>query len=156
MPDPRRRLLWTDDDGPDRFEYALWRLAAEGWDITWAYTVDEAATLLREQRFDAALLDQMLPFTDDEEAMNIWGGCTLMRWLKGLGVASSAPATITGPEGVPEAHNTQIPLAVVSAYRHDDVEAAMLETAPAREPPPWLGKPLDVEALLKVLRTTTS
>lgn len=154
MSTPSRRLLWTDDDGPERFEYARWRLEAEGWEVRWAYSVEQAATLLRQEVFDAALLDQMLPFHDADREMNIWGGCTLLRWLKGLDVAPGAPATVVRPEGAPADPNAHLALAVLSAYRHEEVEAAMVEAMPADHPLAWFSKPIDVEALLRTLRAS--
>jgi hypothetical protein len=76
----------------------------------------------------------------------VWGGCTLLRWLRGLEVPAAAPAAVVAPPGGPLAANHLIPVAIVSAYKHDDVEAAIAETD-GRGELEWLGKPLDLDAI---------
>ena len=34
MDSPRKRLLWSDDEGPGRFRYGAYRLERWGWDVT--------------------------------------------------------------------------------------------------------------------------
>jgi CheY-like chemotaxis protein len=141
-----RRLLWTDDEGPGRFQYAAHRLQREGWQITWARSVDDAAAHLRETAFTALVLDQMLPLRRDQREGTVWGGCTLYRWLRGREVPAAAPAAIINPDGAPLPANRDIPVAIVSAYKHDDVEASIAEAGGPGNPE-WLGKPLDLDAI---------
>jgi CheY-like chemotaxis protein len=145
-----KRLLWSDDEGPGRFLYAAHLLQTDGWDITWAASVEVAAEALRNQPFDAVVLDQMLPLAADGDRASVWGGCTLLRWLKGRPPAPTAPPNVVPPAGDPHADNRDAPMVILSAYRHDDVEAATRE-AFGGEPVPLLPKPLDVEALRNFL-----
>lgn len=148
----KKKLLWSDDEGPGRFLYAAYRLEADGWAITWANSVEEAANFLREEAYDAILLDQMMPLDIGGDRASVWSGCTLLRWLKGLSAAPAAPPNVKPPEGVPLKHNTIVPMAILSAYRHDDVEAATREAMREEDDIPHLSKPLDLERVRALLR----
>jgi CheY-like chemotaxis protein len=150
------RLLWTDDEGPGRFLYAAMRLEREGWEITWARSVTEAAKLLKERPFDALVLDQMLPIADPSGGATVWGGCTLYRWLRGSAVAAGVPANLTAPAFQPLRSNQKIPVAIVSAYRHDDVEHATNEATSDAASLAWIGKPLDLEAVRRAIRVRSA
>lgn len=145
------RLLWSDDEGPGRFQFHAYRLKKLGWQITWAASVDQATALLREQPFDAVLLDQMMPLEVGGSRSSVWAGCTILRWLKGHGVAAAAPPTVQQPAGAPRPENTRIPVAIASAYRHEDVESATREAMRVSENMPLLAKPLDFDAVLAAI-----
>ena len=149
---PPRALLWIDDEGPGRFEYAARRLTREGWTITWARSVADGARALREAGFVAVVIDQMLPLTDDTRDATVWGGCALYRWLRRKPLPVGAPANVMTPTGEPLAANVGLPVAIVSAYRHDEVEAAVQEATPAGAKLIYMGKPLDLEALRVAIR----
>ncbi len=146
-----KRLLWSDDEGPGRFRYAAHRLKAAGWEVTWANSVSEAADLLRTERFDALLLDQMLPMGPSGARSSVWGGCSLLRWIKGRPVAPAAPPTVESPQGVPLECNKRLSFAIVTAYAEEAVEAAMREVLEEDEDLHILNKPLDIAAVLGLL-----
>ncbi|HMV68321.1 MAG TPA: hypothetical protein PKA64_15850 [Myxococcota bacterium] len=147
-----RRLLWGDDEGPERFLYAAMRLQRDGWSITWASSVAAAAELLRSEPFDALVLDQMMPLTSRGGPQELWSGCTMFRWLQGAPLAIGTPAHITPPEFAPLPANRDLPVAIVSAYRHDDVADAIEEARSPAQPLAWIGKPLNLDLLSRAIR----
>lgn len=148
-----RRLLWADDEGPDRFLFAAHRLRAAGWEIVWVTTVGEAAERLRHQRFDAALFDQMMPMVSGL-APSVWSGCTLFRWLRGLPRHPAAPPSLLPPDGAPSEANVRVPVLIISAYADADVEAAMIDGLDDDLVPRWANKPIDPTALVDDLDHT--
>ncbi len=149
MTEPRT-LLWTDDEGPGRFEYAARRLTREGWELVWARSVSDAADVLRSRPVSALVLDQMLPLGSDTSESTVWGGCALFCWLRGRPVPVGVPGNVALPAGGPLPGNAGAPVVIVSAYRHDDVEAAILDAAGA-SPLSWVGKPLDLDAVRRAI-----
>ncbi len=149
----RPRLLWTDDDAPDRFEYEALVLGEEGWDVVWATSVSEAARLLSGQHFDAMLLDQMLPYTGLRHGDPLWNGALLLRWLRGKGPPSSVTLDPNGELSMlrPMPENRDIPTVVVSAFHDPLVDAAMREASEQDRALPLAPKPIDVSALISYL-----
>ena len=157
-PSPRR-LLWTDDDGADWFVYEVHMLAAAGWEVIWAHDVLEAADLLSRQPFDALFLDQMLPWqrsTHQKEALQIWGGCTLLWWLR----QGRSPDALPYPERfrrlalwqqAPLPANRTTPVTVVSAFYDEQVEQLTRSAAPQDEGLELLAKPVRLDDLLGFL-----
>lgn len=149
----RHRLLWTDDDAPDRFEYEALVLGEEGWDVVWAKSVSEAARLLADQPFDALLLDQMLPYTGLKYGDPLWNGALLLRWLRGKG---PPPNVTLDPKGElntlkPRVENREIPTVIVSAFHDPQVDSAMRDASEQDRALPLAPKPIDVGALLSYL-----
>lgn len=147
------RVLWTDDDPPERLAYESFVLEEEGWDVTWAPDVGTAARKLATEHFDALILDQMLPNESLQSGDPIWNGCLLLRWLRG---ASPPPAVSLDPSGVlsvlkPEDGNRRIPTVIVSAFHDQNVEASMREASPLDRQLPMVPKPIDVNNLLEFL-----
>lgn len=150
---PRPRLLWTDDDAPDRFEYEALVLGEEGWDVVWATSVSEAARLLAEQHFDAMLLDQMLPYTGLKHGDPLWNGALLLRWLRGKGPPSNVTLDPRGELSMlkPRVENREIPTVVVSAFHDPLVDSAMRDASEQDRALPLAPKPIDVGALIGYL-----
>lgn len=150
---PRPRLLWTDDDAPDRFEYEALVLGEEGWDVIWATSVSEAARLLADQHFDAMLLDQMLPYTGLKHGDPLWNGALLLRWLRGKGPPSNVTLDPRGELSMlkPRVENREIPTVVVSAFHDPLVDSAMRDASEQDRALPLAPKPIDVGALIGYL-----
>jgi CheY-like chemotaxis protein len=129
MLDDKPRLLWTDDDGPDRFMFEYYSLERKGCKVEWAVDVFNALERLSRERFDALLLDQMLPFDKKDRETTPWGGCEVLRWLRGSpsrpDLAPPLPAHPSGTWPVPLEENRQIPVLVISAFYNEQVLAAM-------------------------------
>lgn len=158
-PPPRPRLLWTDDDPPGRFEYEQFVIQDEGWDITWAPDVTTATRLLSEQPFDALILDQMLPpYVGLRKGDPIWGGCLVLRWLRGKAPPGNLAIDPDGPlaKNHPLPRNADLPTIIVSAFHEPKVEAAIRDASPADRNIPLIPKPLDMNAILDFLRRATS
>ncbi len=149
-----RRVLWTDDDPPERLAYESFVLEEEGWDVTWAPDVGTAARKLASEHFDALILDQMLPNESLRAGDPIWNGCLLLRWLRG---ANPPPAVSLDPSGVlsvlkPDPANRGIPTVIVSAFHDPNVEASMRNASPDDARLPMVPKPIDVGDLLAFLQ----
>lgn len=152
------RVLWTDDDPPERYEYESYVLAEEGWEVVWAPDVGTAARSLSEQRFDALILDQMLPYDGLESGDPLWNGCLLLRWLRGKG---PPPAVTLDEQGAlsrlaPLEANRAIPTVVVSAFHDPNVELAMRDASPMDRQIPLVPKPIDMTALLDFLHAVAA
>ncbi len=152
------RLLWTDDDGPDRFLREAYDLHRAGWTVRWATGVAEAAALLADGPFDALLVDQMLPWEGARGAGGppsrplVWSGCALLWWLRGLGPPPGLPPAAAGALGglwsrPPPAAGPGLPAAVVSAFDDPDLRGALLELHGV---PLWT-KPVDRRLLMDFL-----
>lgn len=124
-----RALLWIDDDGPDRFPYEEYMLAESGWKVVWATSVRDALKKLSEDRFDAILLDQMLPVDPGPLApADVWSGCLLLYWLRDLTRPAAAPQAETPNvygDGDPLEANRKAKVVIVSAFHDDEVEGAI-------------------------------
>ena len=134
MPDHPRRLLWTDDDGRERFMFECHLLTKGGWIVDWAHDVYEALEKLGASRYGAMLLDQMLPLGGRRpEAVpetTPWGGYeVLWRLRRASHRHNKAPpfAPAEGQAGWPEPldGNVGIPVLIISAFYDEDVLAAM-------------------------------
>lgn len=80
----RPRVLWVDDDGPGRFELECAIIEQDfGADLDWAETLEVAVRLLRDNAYDAIILDQMLADPDAATPHVPWAGCALFLWLRG-------------------------------------------------------------------------
>ncbi|MFT4978129.1 MAG: hypothetical protein ACI8S6_004037 [Myxococcota bacterium] len=156
-----RRLLWTDDDGADWFVYEAHMLAAEGWEICWARDVESAIARLRDERFSAVVLDQMLPWRRGEapaaEAVQIWGGCTVLWWLR----QQRWPRAVPFPTRIrdqpfwssqPLAANLNIPAILVSAFIDEQVEGVTRAASAADTNLEVLAKPVRLSDLQDFLR----
>lgn len=148
------RLLWTDDDPPGRFEYEAFILEDEGWEIRWAPDVTAAAIALSKDSFDAMILDQMLPYEALRKGDPLWGGCLLLRWLRGKAPPPNVSLDPTGPltRLTPGADNRDIPVVVVSAFHDPKVEAAMRDASELDRGLVMVPKPIDINALASLLR----
>lgn len=156
MEETKPKVLWVDDDDPERFVYERYRIEKDGWDVTWARDVGEAAEALATDRFDAMILDQMIAGNGVEEQFVIWAGCYLLRWLRGAAPTSQRrPGETPWSELVrlsPEERNRKLPVAILSAYHDPDV---LRETQAASEQDHkalFLGKPVKEKELLEFLR----
>ncbi len=149
-------VLWVDDDDPERFVYERYCLERDGWKVTWARDVAEAAKALSRERFDAMILDQMIAGNGVEEQFVIWAGCRLLRWLRG----SDPPAAHHREDTpwpalqrlVPHDANKQLPVAILSAYHDADVLRATQGASEQDRKALFLGKPVKEAELLDFLK----
>jgi CheY-like chemotaxis protein len=144
-----KKLLWVDDDGAERFLSEKYNLEKKGWSITWAFTVHQAAELLRKDSFDAVLLDQMLPAQTYDDEPNYWGGCALLYWLRGAGLLPITKEFDFIAESTPLSGNQQIVVTLVSAFYDDQVMVYVGKVpGPAVE---LVKKPIDLARLVACL-----
>lgn len=120
----RKRLLWVEDDPPERFIHEQRVLEEEDdIEVSWARSVASAAQILCEDVYHALVLDQMLPMAEGE-SVTIWGGCCLLHWLRGNTEEFSATANDERPalpRGNPLDDNREVPVIIVSAFVDDEV-----------------------------------
>lgn len=145
-------LLWIDDDGPGRFLYEEYVLQGKGWRVVWATSVREALEILGKDGFDAILLDQMLPLNPGPLApADVWGGCLLLYWLRGLLRPSAAPQ-VEEPDVFgyvsPLASNRATKVIIVSAFHDDEVEKAIRSAEVSMQ---IVKKPIDIDYLITTL-----
>lgn len=150
-------VLWVDDDDPDRFVYERYILERDGWKVTWARDVAEAAKALSNERFDAMILDQMIAGNGVEEQFVIWAGCRLLRWLRGTDAPSSQQRRQDVPwpalqRLAPHDQNRQLPVAILSAYHDADVLRATQGASEQDRKALFLGKPVKEAELLGFLQ----
>lgn len=155
--DNPRRILWVDDDGPDRFRYAESMLRRDGWEVEWAQDVVSAARRLTTQSYDAVLLDQETPL-EPNDTKSRWAGCILLHWLRSN---ASAPLGLPSLElarharmmrvGKPLADNVSVRVVVVSDYDPPELMAALRTASNNDVELPILPKPLNLEELRALL-----
>lgn len=148
------RLLWVDDDGKRRrfkYEEAVLR---KTWSITWAHSVYSAANALASSDYEAIILDQTLPFRDEQPPNDIWGGCALLFWLsrpEKLPGVPRAPAYEGLLALTPRPRNREAKVCVVSAFDDEGVAAQMRGVRSDLMVRP---KPIDLDALRQFLENT--
>ncbi len=155
-----RRLLWVDDDPPERFVYEKGVLEEEDrWNIRWARTLSEAVGFLSSEDFDALILDQMV--CGDEISVPIWGGCRLLHWIRGTQYENgqapwpadeAADRVFEGRH--PLASNQSLPAIILSGYHNKDVLDATRKASHQDSTIQFLGKPVDLAALRHLLERT--
>lgn len=150
------QLLWVDDDERERFEGEIAAVVADGWSITWAANVPEAARLLSKRRFDAVLLDQMIAGPYGVEArVVVWGGCRLLHWLRGSREEpwhGDDPSWEALARLRPLARNRTALVALVSAYHDDEVLRATRAASPEDAHLLLFSKPIDLAGLRRFLK----
>jgi CheY-like chemotaxis protein len=148
-------VLWVDDDDPDRFVYERYLLERDGWKVTWARDVAEAADKLSHEKFDAVILDQMIAGSGVEEQFVIWAGCRLLRWLRGTDPPDSQRREDTPWPALhrlaPNDANKHLPVAILSAYHDADVLRATQGASEQDRKALFLGKPVKEAELLGFL-----
>jgi CheY-like chemotaxis protein len=150
----QNRLLWVDDDKPDKFLYEQMILKNEGWDIRWATTVVEAARTLSDERYQALLLDQMLPYEEDKRP-DVWSGCLLLRWLRQAELRTGNELEenyLELHELKPLRENTSMEVIVVSAYADETVEQEMRSASERDRNLLFEPKPVILDDILDILR----
>lgn len=155
MSEGRPRLLWTDDDGRERFLYEEYVIRDEGWEIAWAEGVSEASRLLAREPFDALILDQMMPYEGlRQNEFLLWGGCLLLRWLRGAPPPAALELELDGGlyASQPLDVNRDIPAFVVSGFYDASVAEAFREASPQDRDLRIMPKPVEVDEVLRFLR----
>ncbi len=151
----KRRLLWIDDDGRDRFLLTERILKDDGWEITWALTGVEALESLKagSEPFDALLVDQMFPLRFSE-ARDVWAGARVLHWLNGQAQPTEAPEVDSWENATQDLAPNQASAAaftlVVSAFYDEQVTAALKALNPGLI---IMAKPVDRDLLRMRLKT---
>lgn len=142
--------LWVDDDGEDRFQYELSVLADHGITTDWAIDAAQAVARLSSAPYDLILLDQVFPISQDSSYKDVWSGCRLLYWLRGLQPPSGAPQgamwanLLKGKRPTPKNQNR--PVIIISGFQDDDVDDALKE---ANRSISIFPKPVDGDELRK-------
>ncbi len=158
MSETKRRLLWIDDDGPGRYEYERYLVEREGWSLVWAENVLDAVKHLAAVPFDALVVDQMLPFDiEDRGFPEPWGGCLVLRWLRGTYPPRHVPRRMVTREGhlgaqpPPLPANVDLHVLVVSAYHNEDVLREMRSASEKDQNLVVASKPLNERRLIDLI-----
>lgn len=163
MSNTPRTVLWTDEDAPDRFVYGKFILERAGWTVDWANSVAEATSKLSANRYRALILDQMMPLEPGrgpEPAVTVWGGCAVLRWLRGASIPDLMPmeqrhACEALWQRRPLVPNRSIPAAIVSGYRDEKIVEAIHSASAQDQAIVFLPKPLDYGALQSFIEDDT-
>lgn len=148
-------MLWVDDEGPHKFRHTARIIGENGWTIEWADCVTSAVDRLANETYDDLLVDQMLPFNEDDEP-DVWNGCILIRWLRGMRPPPGTSGNVDRDQLMrqsPLPENAKLRAIIVSAYNEADVRKATEETEGEIV---FKIKPVTVNELLKLLKQTRS
>ncbi len=151
---PLRRLLWVDDDSPDRFILEDELLRDAGWHVGWATTLADAVHALSWDAWDAVFLDQMIPFFTGPEFPVPSGGALVLFWLRGRALPEDV-AQMPVFAARPLEQNRRCPVVIVSSYYNTDLMEDMRRASPLDAALPVLAKPLHDAALASLLRKLT-
>jgi len=147
-------IIWIDDDGEDRFPLELKRLRENRWDVSWALGVERAVEKLAAQAFRAVILDQMLPIgASPINRANVWQGCLLLHWLRGMPFPKLAPELqewkkLAGLSPLEE--NRTAKMIVASAFFDAEVDRAIRAIEPNLIS---IAKPINAPNLIKALES---
>jgi len=146
-----RRVLWTDDDGETRFVYEINTMRALGWEVVWAHDAVGAVERLRTERFDALILDQMLPWQRGNP-IQLWGGCVVLWWLRQQTWPPQLPSPIQVQSlpfwsQTPLAGNAEAPAILVSAFYNEEVERISRGASALDQDIEVLAKPVRIDDL---------
>jgi CheY-like chemotaxis protein len=154
----RPRVLWVDDDDRRRFTHIERAITRAGWELDWAEDISRAAELLHKHRFDALILDQMIPGPDIEHRSESWAAYRILCWLRGVAptrMMHEEQAWRRLDEIAPAPVNRWIPVVLASGY-HDAELLRSLDRANGRqEHLRLLPKPVDRDRLLEFLSEAT-
>jgi CheY-like chemotaxis protein len=170
----KKRLLWIDDDDPERYLFETLTLEEVGWNVAWVQPVEEpqrmsllaAARKLAAEAFDAVLLDQVFPIQESDSRtlwidgefprdQDIWSGCRLLYWLRGEAAPDDAPLSDDAQEIYnykPLEANRDLPVCVVSAYFNEEVERAIVAASEKDARLKIIRKPIRTAELLGFFR----
>jgi len=148
----KRRVLWVDDDGKDRFQYELSVLEDSGFTTDWALDAEEALASLSKEAYDLVLLDQVFPIGKDSSYKDVWSGCRLLYWLRSEPPPAGAPqgalwAWLLG-KNKPKSKNREIPVIIISGFQDDHVDAALRQINQGISIFP---KPVDGDELIRTI-----
>lgn len=150
----RPRVLWVDDDDRRRFTHIERAITRAGWELDWAEDISRAAELLHVQRFDALILDQMIPGPDIEHRSESWAAYRILCWLRRTaptGMMHEEPAWRRLDEIAPTPANQWIPVVLASGYHDTELLRALDQANGRREHLRLLPKPVDRDRLLEFL-----
>jgi CheY-like chemotaxis protein len=150
-------LLWIEDE-PDQLSAAREELEDRGWSVTFACDIVSAATLLSRTRYDALIMDLMVPGNGDgvTKGFAIWSTYRLLCWLGGASPNASAGVSDQWnalDSITPIEDNRRVPAMILSAYHWPDVTAAMSAVNKARIGVEirFFSKPIDEERVTSAL-----
>jgi DNA-binding response OmpR family regulator len=127
------RALWVDDDREERFQYELSVLADHGLTTDWALDAAEAVARLSKNTYDLVLLDQVFPISQDSSYKDVWSGCRLLYWLRGLEPPGGAPQGAIWAQFLrkkkPRPQNKMVPVVIISGFQDDHVDEALTKAA---------------------------
>jgi len=162
MTRPPKQLLWVDDDNPMRFFSEIEFLEEDcGYQVKLVHNIQDATKQLNERPFDAIIMDQMLPFSEEDRfagRVSKWGGCFLMAWLRGESPLDSHDwgendsriygALCDGDKANIE--NKKTPILVISAIMEPGPLSTITQINEGRLP---VNKPISGEEISQSLRT---
>lgn len=150
-------LLWIEDE-PDDFSAARGEMEDRGWCVTFACDIVNAATLLSQTRYDALIMDLMVPGNGDGviKGFAIWSTYRLLCWLGGTSPIAGAGVSDqwkTLDDITPIEDNRRVPAMILSAYHWPEVTAAMGAVNRARVGVEikFFSKPIDEERVANAL-----
>lgn len=145
-------LLWIEDDEAGRFVYEERCLKKQGWAVTWAPSVEDAALHLSQDAYDAILLDQMIAPVEVRGHLVMWSGCRLLYWLRQSTAdppwPQEDPSWHALHELTPLQQNRSSPVTLVSAYRNAALLEATRKASALDQAIKTFAKPIDVDTLL--------
>jgi nucleoside phosphorylase len=154
----RPLVLWVDDDGPGRFEFEIYCLKREGYRIDFAVDVIQAATLLCYRKYDAVLLDNLIPYRyGSVESIGAWGGYVLYSWLRNSVRSKRAPPTVSLrdlDQLEPNPLNRGVPVLMCTAFHDDEVWSALQSAKLDNEKLLTAAKPINAHTLARWLEMT--
>ncbi len=145
------KLLWADDDLIyRRFRYTKRIVKDRGWELISALDVVEAIEKLHEQIFDFILLDQMMPFSRQQQQVDYWGASRVLHWLLGKPQPPNAPPVNKDRLDAlkPRPGNKRVPRMILSAF--DDI--AVRKSIESLDPEILMEtKPFDPDQLIETI-----
>lgn len=125
----KQKVLWVDDDGPDRFPYELSVLEEHHFETDWALDAEQAVNRLSAGHYNLVLLDQAFPIDYRSSYRDVWSGCRLLYWLRGkrppTGASQGAMWTELFRRNRPRLKNKNIPVIIISGFQDDLVDEAL-------------------------------
>ena len=147
-----KKLLWVDDDGPERFLYETFLLESHGWEVDWKGDVQQAIAALSTGAYDALILDHLIPVEGRASVAELWSGLAIFGWLRQSRLPNAIFGTLPLYENsAPLDSNKRIPVCFISAFYDEEIEAAIGLIEAEGERVSHLSKPIATKNLIDFL-----